>query len=190
MFAQAHHPAMRFVAPVRGELKIRTMMNVLGPMTNPASAKRQVIGVFSETWQQTMAEVLQMLGAEHAMVVHSQGLDEIGLAGPTRVVELKNGSINDYEITPEQFAIERQSTGDLTAGSAEESLALVKQSLTEPDGKAADLVALNAGAAIYVSGVATSLANGVVMAQDAIAAGLANEKLSEFVRIMSLMAED
>jgi anthranilate phosphoribosyltransferase len=190
LFAQAHHSAMRFAAPVRQELKVRTMMNILGPLTNPAGAKRQVIGVFSPSWQLTLAEVLKLLGAEHVLIVHSNGLDEIALDSPSYVVELKNGTITDYEIEPSDFGIEPRSTADLTADSPEASLALIRTALTEPDSTAADIVSLNAGAAIYVSGVATNLANGVTMAQDAIAAGLANERLQELVRISKLMGED
>lgn len=189
IFAQAHHSAMRFAAPVRQELGVRTMMNVLGPMTNPAGARRQVIGVFSPIWQRRVAEVLQLLGAEHVMVVHSNGLDEIALDGPTFVVELKDGAIDEYTIAPEDFSISQQSRTGLTADSPEDSLQLIQQALNEPDSAAADLVSLNAGAAIYTSGVATSLANGVIMAQDAIAAGLADERLKELVRISKLMAE-
>jgi len=191
MFAPAHHSAMRFAGPVRQEIGVRTMMNVLGPMTNPAGARRQVIGVFSNEWQRKMAEVLKLLGSEHAMIVHSDGLDEIRLDAPTHVVELKDGAITEYDVTPEQFGIEmRSDVSELCADSTEASLALVKQSLREPDSAAADIVSLNAGAAIYVAGIATSLANGVVMAQDAIAAGLANECLQELVRISSLMGEE
>ncbi len=190
LFAQAHHSAMRFAAPVRQELGVRTMMNVLGPLTNPAGARRQVIGVFSPIWQRRMAEVSKLLGAEHVLVVHSNGLDEIALDAPSYVVELNGGNISEYEITPEDFGIDTRGTDDLRADSPEASLALVKQALNEPDSAAADIVSLNAGAAIYASGVATSLANGVIMAQDAIAAGLANERLQELVRISSMMGED
>jgi anthranilate phosphoribosyltransferase len=189
LFAQAHHSAMRFAAPVRQELKVRTLMNVLGPLTNPAGAKRQVIGVFSPTWQMTLAEVLKLLGAEHVLIVHSNGLDEIALDGPSYVVELNAGAITDYEIEPEDFGITTRETSDLQTDSPESSLALIKESLTAPDSAAADIVSLNAGAAIYASGVAMSLADGVTMAQDAIAAGLANERLQELVRITKLMGE-
>lgn len=190
LFAQAHHSAMRFAAPVRQELGVRTMMNVLGPLTNPAGAKRQVIGIFSPHWQVRMAEVARLLGAEHVLIVHSNGLDEIALDGPTRVVELKNGEIREYEIAPTDFGLETRSSDALKADSPQASLELIVQSLTQPDSMAADIVSLNAGAAIYASGVATTLANGVVMAQDAIAAGLANERLEELVRISSMMGED
>lgn len=192
MFAPAHHSAMRFAGPVRQEIGIRTMMNVLGPMTNPAGAKRQVIGVFGREWQRQMAEVLKILDAEHAMIVHSDGLDEIRLDAPTHVVELKQGEITEYDIAPEDFDISRldqAGVAALSADSTESSLALVNTSLTEPDSSAADIVSLNAGAAIYVSGIATSLAHGVTMAQDAIAAGLAKERLDELVRITRMMAD-
>ena len=192
MFAQAHHSAMRFAGPVRQQIGIRTLMNVLGPMTNPAGAKRQVIGVFSEQWQLPVAQVLQLLGSEHAMVVHSQGLDEIRLDAPTHVVELKHDDIFEYDISPADFGFTPRTAdeyAELVADSAETSLALVRQSLSDDASAAADIVALNAGAAIYVSGVANTLANGVAMALDAVSSGMAKERLAELVRISSLMAE-
>ncbi|MCB1683947.1 MAG: anthranilate phosphoribosyltransferase [Pseudomonadales bacterium] len=189
MFAQAHHSAMRFAAPVRQELKVRTLMNVLGPLTNPAGAKCQVIGVFSPQWQTRLAEVLKLLGSEHVLIVHSNGLDEITLSHPSRVVELKAGVISDYEISPADFSITSTSHDGLCADTPEASLALLRQSLNEPDSPAADIVSLNAGAAIYAAGVATSLGNGVLMAQDAISTGLASERLQELVRITRLMGE-
>jgi anthranilate phosphoribosyltransferase len=168
------------------------MMNVLGPMTNPAGAKRQVIGVFSQDWQHKMAEVLKLLGSEHALIVHSQGLDEIRLNAPTSVVELKDGVISQYEITPQQFGFSPRSEtqlGELVATSTESSLALIKQSMTDDTSAAADIVSLNAGASIYASGVATSLANGIAMAQDAISTGLAKERFNELVRVTKMMQE-
>lgn len=189
LFAQTHHGAMRHAAPVRQELGVRTLMNLLGPLTNPAGARRQLIGVFDPRFQHTVAEVLDLLGAEHVLVVHSNGLDEIALDHATRVVELRDGHIDSYEITPEAFGVARCEVDGLRADSPAASLALVRQALTEPDSAAADLVSLNAGAAIYVSGVATSLGNGVAMAQDAIASGLALERLDELVRITRLMGE-
>ena len=190
LFAQAHHSAMRFAAPVRQELGVRTMMNLLGPLTNPAGARRQVIGVFSPIWQQRMAEVARLLGAEHVLIVHSNGLDEIALDGPTFVVEMKKGEVSEYEVRPDDFGIVTRSTDSLKADSPEASLELVREALTKPDSDAADIVCLNAGAAIYASGVSTSLANGVEMAQDAVASGLANERLQELIRISSMMGED
>ena len=192
MFAPAHHSAMRFAGPIRQEIGIRTMMNVLGPMTNPAGAKRQVIGVFSQDWQYKMAEVLKLLGSEHALIVHSQGLDEIRLDAPTNVVELKDGVISQYEITPQQFGFSPRSEtqlSELVATSTESSLALIKQSMTDDTSAAADIVSLNAGASIYASGVATSLANGIAMAQDAISTGLAKERFNELVRVTKMMQE-
>jgi anthranilate phosphoribosyltransferase len=189
LFAQAHHGAMRHAASVRQELGVRTLMNVLGPLTNPAGARRQVVGVFSPVWQTRLAEVLKLLDAEHVLIVHSNGLDEIALDGTSFVVELRNGATSSFEIRPEDFGIEARPMDDLRADSPEASLALVKRALTEPDSAPADIVSLNAGAAIYAAGVATSLENGVTMAQDAIAAGLANERLEELVRISKLMGE-
>ena len=178
LFAQAHHGAMRHAAPVRRELGVRTLMNVLGPLTNPAGARRQVIGVFDASWQQRLAEVARLLGSEQVLVVHSNGLDEIALNGPTRVVELRDGKIDSYEISPTDFAIAVQPHDGLQADSTPASLALVEQALTEPDSPA-----------IYASGIALNLRDGVTMAQDAIAAGLARERLAELARISSLMAE-
>ena len=192
MFAPAHHSAMRFAGPVRQEIGVRTMMNVLGPMTNPAGAKRQVIGVFSAEWQRKMAEVLKLLGSEHAMIVHSEGLDEIRLDAPTRVVELKDGEISEFEISPTDFDLDVVGTdvvANLSADSTEASLQLVKSATSTADSPEANIVALNAGSAIYVSGVATTLANGVTMAQDAIASGLAKERLDELVRVSKMMGE-
>ena len=188
LFAQQHHSAMRHAAPVRQELGVRTIMNVLGPLTNPAGARRQVIGVFSPRWLEPLAQVLDLLGAEHVLLVHSDGLDEIRLAAPTQVVELHHGTISHYSLTPERFGMSDHNERGLEATSVEDSLALVKQSLKEPDSAAASIVALNAGAAIYVAGVARSLEDGVTMAQDAIAAGLAQERFDELARVTRMMA--
>ncbi|HEY5646526.1 MAG TPA: anthranilate phosphoribosyltransferase [Pseudomonadales bacterium] len=190
LFAQAHHSAMRFAAPVRQELKVRTMMNLIGPLTNPAGARRQVIGVFSPLWQRRMAEVARLLGSEHVLVVHSNGLDEISLSGPSYVVELKRGEIIEYEIDPEDFGMTTRSTEELRADTVGASLELIETALNQPDSAAADIVCLNAGAAIYAAGVATTLGNGVIMAQDAVASGLADERMQELVRISRLMGED
>ncbi|MDG5501450.1 anthranilate phosphoribosyltransferase [Marinobacter sp. BGYM27] len=184
MFAPAHHGAMKHAIGPRKELGMRTLFNILGPMTNPAGVKRQLIGVFTERLCRPMAEVLHRLGSEHIMVVHSKdGLDEISLANKTHVAELKNGEIIEYDIAPEDFGIKSQSLVGLTVDSAEESLALIKSALgrghDEVSDKARDMIALNAGAAIYVAGVASTLAQGVEMAQDAIGTGLAMGKMTE-----------
>ena len=189
MFAPSHHRAMKHAAGVRRELGTRTIFNLVAPLTNPASAPNQVIGVFAAERLETLARVLQQLGSRHVMLVHADGLDELSIAGPSEVVELKGGKISRYTITPTDFGIDIAPLEGLYADSPAASLALVSQSLGEPDSIAAQIVALNAGAAIYVSGVATTLANGVTMAQDAIASGLANERLGELVRITSLMGE-
>lgn len=190
LFAQRHHAAMKHVGPARRELGVRTVFNLLGPLTNPAGAPNQVLGVFDAIWQRPLAEVLKALGSRHVLVVHADsGLDEIALDGPTRVVELRDGDIREYSITPEQFGLARTSLAELQADSPAASLALVRAALAG-QGAAADIVALNAGAAIYASGVALSMADGVTMAQDAIASGLARERLDELVRISSLMGED
>jgi anthranilate phosphoribosyltransferase len=180
---------MKYAAAARRELGIRTIFNVLGPLTNPAGAQAQVVGVAAAEWQDRLADVLQALGSRHVLLVHAGGLDELSIAGATQIVELKKGAITRYSVTPEDFGIDRVSLDSLRADSPAASLALVNQSLDEPDSAAAQIVALNAGAAIYVSGVATTFANGVTMAQDAISAGLAKERLAELVRITSLMGE-
>ncbi len=184
MFAPAHHSAMKHAIGPRKELALRTIFNMLGPMTNPAQVKRQVIGVFNGELCKPMAEVLKRLGSEHVMVVHAKdGLDEISLATETRVAELKNGQVTEYFLKPEDFAIDSKSLIGLTVASAQESLTLIKDALgkrnTDAGKKAADIIALNAGAAIYVSGVANTMKDGVEMARDAIASGLAGEKINE-----------
>ena len=189
LFAQHHHSAMKHVAGPRRELGVRTLFNVLGPLTNPAGAPAQVIGVFDPAWQQRLAEVLRELGSHHVLVVHGEdGLDELSLAAPTRVVELKDGAIAAYVVAPEDFGLARAPLDALRADSPEHSLELVRGALAG-EGPATDIVALNAGASIYAAGVATSLAAGVTMAQDAIAAGLARERLAELARVSSLMSE-
>ncbi|MEO9655847.1 anthranilate phosphoribosyltransferase [Marinomonas sp.] len=182
MFAPNHHSAMKYAVGPRKEMATRTIFNLLGPLTNPANAKSQVMGVFDKKWLRPIAEVLKALGSEHVMVVHSQdGLDEISLAAATDVAELKNGEILEYQISPEDFGIPIQSVAPLQAQDAEQSLALIKTAL-EGKGEvnpARDIVALNAGAAIYVCGVADSLAEGVIIAEDVIGSGMAKIKMSE-----------
>lgn len=184
MFAPSHHSAMKYAIGPRRDLGQRTIFNILGPLTNPAGVKRQVVGVFSRELCEPLAKVLGLLGSEHVLVVHADdGLDEISLACPTTVAELKDGKIQVYSIKPEDFGLQTQPLDGLAVENAEQSLALINDALGkcgEPvAGKAADIIALNAGAAIYVSGVADSLAQGVSMAQDAIGSGLAKEKITE-----------
>ncbi|HZX52966.1 MAG TPA: anthranilate phosphoribosyltransferase [Pseudomonas sp.] len=186
MFAPAHHGAMKYAIGPRRELGLRTIFNMLGPMTNPAGVKHQVLGVFSKALCRPLAEVLQRLGSEHVLVVHAQdGLDEISLAAPTFVAELKDGVVSEYSIQPEDFGIKSQSLIGLTVEDAAESLALIRDALTkrktEQGQKAADLIALNAGAAIYAADLAATLKEGVQRAHDALHTGLAWEKLQELV---------
>ena len=182
LFALNHHAAMKHAIGPRREMTVRTVFNVLGPLTNPAGAKRQLMGVYDRALVRPVAEVLQALGSEHVMVVHSaDGLDEISIAAETAVAELKEGQIAEYVIAPEDFLLKRGDLDELKVDSAAESLVMVKAALKGELEPASDMVAMNAGAAIYVSGQAIDLVSGVSMAQDAIGSGLATEKLKEFV---------
>ncbi|WPC36213.1 anthranilate phosphoribosyltransferase [Acinetobacter sp. YWS30-1] len=190
LFAPNHHKAMKYAIGPRKEVGIRSIFNLLGPLTNPAGVKRLVIGVFSNELCRPIAEVMKQLGAEHVMVVHSRdGLDEISLASSTHVAELKNGKITEWEIIPEQVDIESQTLTGLIIESSAESLALIKDALgkkkSEIGHKAANMIALNAGAGIYVSGLTSSYKQGVALAHDIIYGGQALEKmsvLSEFTK--------
>lgn len=190
MFAVNHHAAMKHAIGPRRELGVRTIFNVLGPMTNPAGVRRQVLGVYSREWCRPLAEVLGRLGSEHVMVVHSaDGLDELSLAGKSYVVELKGGEIHEYDLQPEDAGLTTQSLEGLAVSSSAASLALIEGALGKrisvAERKAADLIAFNAGAALYVAGAADRLRHGVAMAEDAIYSGLALEKLAtlrEFTR--------
>jgi len=192
MFAPAHHSAMRYAIGPRKELGMRTLFNILGPLTNPAGVKRQVIGVYDPKLCETMAQVLKALGAEHAMIVHSDdGLDEISIAAGTQVAELRDGSITTYHITPGEFGQELMSLDGLEVDSAGASASLIRSALggagDEASKKAAAIIALNAGATIYVSGIAATLADGISMAEDLLATGQALEKLKEFIDFTQLM---
>lgn len=184
MFAPAHHSAMKHAIGPRRELSLRTIFNILGPMTNPAGVTRQLIGVYDKALCKPMAEVLGRLGAEHIMVVHSaDGLDEISIATETHVAEFKDNLITEYTVAPEDFVAQRQSLEGLDVKNAEQSLALITDALGKRNGtnasKAADLIALNAGAALYVAGCARDIKEGVTMAQDAIGSGLARAKIND-----------
>jgi anthranilate phosphoribosyltransferase len=182
LFAPAHHAAMKHAVGPRREMGVRTIFNLLGPLTNPASAPNQVLGVFAAQWLLPMAEVLKALGSRHVLVVHAEdGLDEISIAAPTRIAELKDGRIAAYTITPESFGIERAPLDAVKAADAKQSLALVHEALSGRAGPACDIVALNAGAAIYVSGIADSLVQGVEHARQVMDSGAARAKLSELI---------
>ena len=183
LFAPMHHGAMKHAIGPRREMATRTIFNVLGPLTNPAGAPNQVLGVFAETWVEPLAQVLQKLGSDHVMVVHAEdGLDEISIGATTHVAELKDGEIHSYRIEPEDFGIERQSLDGIKANGAQDSLTLIHQALADQPGPARDIVVLNAGAAIYVAGLTDTLADGVERARQVIADGTANQVLDNLIR--------
>ncbi|WP_136248884.1 anthranilate phosphoribosyltransferase [Halomonas borealis] len=189
MFAPNHHPAMRHAIDARREMGVRTLFNILGPLTNPAGAPNQLLGVYAFELMPLMAEVLKRLGSRHVLVVCAEdGLDEISLAAPTRVTELKDGEISEYTIAPEDFGIARQGLEALKVKTAEDSLRLVEQALIG-EGPAADIVALNAGAALYAAEVADTLKEGVALAQDAQDCQLAREKLRELANFTRVFAQ-
>ena len=189
MFAPNHHGAMKHAAPVRKELGVRTLFNILGPLTNPAGAPNQLMGVFHPDLVGIMARVLQRLGSEHVLVVHgSDGLDEITLSGETLVAELRDGEVREYTIRPEQFGLAEHDGSMLKASSREASVAIVRRVLDNEPGPARDIVVLNAGAALFASGVAGSLADGVERAREALASGRAAQalvRLSETTRALA-----
>ena len=182
MFAPAHHAAMKYAAPVRKELGVRTLFNILGPLTNPAGAKNQVLGVFHPDLVGIQVRVLQRLGSRHVMVVYGlDGLDEISISGDTLVGELVNGEINEYTVHPSQFGLELFDRRAIQVTTVDESKAMIQAVLDNQPGPAHNIVALNAGAAIYVAGRAPSLKAGVERASQVIRSGAAKQKLEEFV---------
>jgi len=184
LFAPRLHPAMAAVASVRRELGLRTIFNLAGPLTNPAFARRQVLGVYSATLVLKVAQVLQMLGAVHALVVHSEdGMDEISISAPTSVVELQDGALKQFVVSPEDLGLSRYPIGALQGGDAAENAAIGRAVLDGEASARRDVVLANAGAAIYVSGIATTLRAGVDLARAAIDSGAAMRKLDELVAI-------
>ena len=182
MFAPAHHGAMKHAIGARKEMAVRTIFNVLGPLTNPAGAPNQVIGVFDGDLLEAMASVLKQLGSNHVMVVHAEdGMDEISISAPTHVSELNQGKISSYTVTPSDFGMDTAPLDELRVDSAEQSLAVIRAVFADNPGPARDIVCLNAGAAIYVSGCADSLAAGVEAARAAISSGKAAEVLQNLV---------
>jgi anthranilate phosphoribosyltransferase len=182
LFAPAHHSAMKHAAPVRKELGIRTIFNILGPLTNPAGAKNQVMGVFHPDLVGIQVRALQRLGSKHVMIVHGMdGLDEISISAETLVGELVDGQINEYTVHPSQFGLELFDRRAIQVTTVEESREMILAALGNQPGPAHNIVALNAGAAIYVSGKAASLNAGVDIARQVIASGAARKKLDEFI---------
>jgi anthranilate phosphoribosyltransferase len=182
MFAPSHHSAMKYAAPVRKELGVRTIFNILGPLTNPAGARNQLMGVFHPDLVGIQAHVLQRLGSRHVMIVHGlESLDEISVAGPTLIGELKDNAVREYQIQPADFGLATHDAAAIRVESAEQSKALLLAALDNQAGAARDIVALNAGAGIYVAGLAATHAAGVKQALEAIASGAARRKLDQFV---------
>jgi anthranilate phosphoribosyltransferase len=182
LFAPQHHSAMKHAIGPRKEMRVRTLFNLLGPLTNPAGAPNQVLGVFSPDWVEPLARVLQRLGSEHVLVVHAEdGLDEISIAAPTRVAELKGGDISVYMVTPEDFGMQRADLAVIAVEDAEQSLAMIKAVFADQPGPARDTVCLNAGAAIYAAGLASSLADGVTLASEVIRSGKARQTLASLI---------
>ncbi len=184
MFAPNHHGAMKHAAPVRRELGVRTIFNILGPLTNPAGAPNILMGVFHPDLVGIQVRVLQRLGAQHALVVWGRdNMDEVSLGAPTMVGELVNGEIREYEIHPEDFGLQMVSNRQLKVEGAAESRAKILEVMDDVAGPARDIVALNAGTALYGAGVATSIADGVKQAQAAISSGAAKAKLNQFITV-------
>jgi len=184
MFAPAHHSAMRHAIGPRKELGMRTIFNVLGPLTNPASAPNQVLGVFDESLLTPLAEVLRRLGSRHVLVVCSEdGLDELSVSAASRIAELKDGRIREYRIKPQDFDLDLSDRDELIVETAEESLGMIEMALTADDHPASDIVALNAGAAIYAAGCAHSLEDGVEAAWEVMESGEAMQKLEALARL-------
>jgi len=190
MFAPNHHPAMKNVAPVRKELGVRTIFNILGPLTNPASAPNILMGVFHPDLVGIQVRALQRLGAEHALVVYGRdGMDEVSLGAATMVGELKNGEITEYEIHPEDFGLPMASNRSFKVETPQESLALMRQVLDDERGAARDIVLLNAGAALYAANVAGDIKDGIARARAAIESGAAKAKLEQLVRVSTKLGE-
>ena len=189
MFAPHHHSAMRYAVGPRREMGARTVFNLLGPLTNPAGAPNQVIGVFAAQWVSPLAHVLRELGSRHVLVYHSgDGLDEISIGAPTRVAELRDGEVLEYEVTPEEFGVARANAEALRVDSPEASVEMIRGVLDDRAGPARDVALLNAGAAIYVSGAVTSLAAGVERARASLASGAGRGALAALVEISNTVA--
>jgi anthranilate phosphoribosyltransferase len=190
MFAPNHHSAMKHVAPVRREMGIRTIFNILGPLTNPAGAPNTLMGVFHPDLVGIQVRVMQRLGAERVLVVYGKdNLDEISLGAATLVGELRDGEVREYEVHPEDFGLQMMSLRNLRVGSADESMAMLLGALENKPGAAREIVCLNSGAALYVANVAESIGDGIARAREAIASGAARAKLDQFVQCTARLAK-
>ena len=182
LFAPQHHSAMKHAIGPRREMRVRTLFNLLGPLTNPAAAPNQVLGVFSADWVEPLAQVLKQLGSQHVLVVHAEdGLDEISIAAPTRVAELRDGKISTYTVTPEEFGMQRASLDTIAVENAAQSLAMIGTVFDDQPGPARNIVCLNAGAAIYAAGLTVSLQQGVERASEVIASGGAKQTFASLI---------
>ena len=189
MFAPNHHAAMKHAAPVRKELGVRTIFNILGPLTNPAGAPNIMMGVFHPDLVGIQARVLQQLGAKHAVVVWARdNMDEVSLGAATMVGELVEGEIREYEIHPEDFGLQMSSSRNLKVANAAESIAKIREALDNQPGPARDIVLLNTGTALYAAGVASSIVDGVNRAREAVASGAARAKLEQFAKLTQSLA--
>ena len=189
MFAPNHHAAMKHAAPVRRELGVRTIFNILGPLTNPAGAPNILMGVFHQDLVGIQVRVLQRLGAQHAVVVYGRdNMDEVSLGAATMVGELVNGEIREYEIHPEDFGLSMIASRNLKVADAVESKAMMMEALSGEPGAAYDIVALNAGTALYAAGIASSIGDGLVKARAAITSGAAKAKVAQFVQVTQQLA--
>lgn len=188
MFAPQHHAAMRHAQPVRRELGVRTVFNILGPLTNPAGAPHQVLGVYDEHLTGLMARVLQTLGSHHVLVVHGlDGLDELTISGPSRIAELRNGDVREYMVTPEELGVARAPLTSLRVNDAVESAARIRAVLAGEPGPARDITRLNAGAALYAADVAPTLKDGIALATSVIDSGAAERRLQDFLSLFARM---
>ena len=184
LFAPQHHSAMKHAIGPRKEMRVRTLFNLLGPLTNPAAAPNQVLGVFSPDWVEPLAEVLKQLGSQHVLVVHAEdGLDEISIAAATRVAELRDGNISTYTVTPEEFGLQRASLDTIAVEDAAQSLAVIATVFDNQPGPARDIVCLNAGAAIYAAGLTDSLHEGIELASETVASGRAKQTLASLIDV-------
>ena len=184
LFAPQHHSAMKYAIGPRKEMRVRTVFNLLGPLTNPAGAPNQVLGVFSPDWVEPLAQVLKRLGSHHVLVVHADdGLDEISIAAPTRVAELRDGEVSVYTVAPEDFGLQRADLGAIAVADAAQSLEMIRAVFANQPGPARDIVMLNAGAAIYAAGLTASLADGVARAGEVLENGSARQTLEALVEV-------
>lgn len=183
MFAQKHHGAMKHAIGARKQMAVRTIFNLLGPLTNPAKAPHQVLGVYDAKWLRLMAEVLKKLGSKHVLIVHAEdGMDEISIGADTLVAELNHGDITEYRIKPEDFALQRTDISQLTVNDATQSLDIIKGIFAGQPGPARDIVVMNAGAAIYAADLAQTLTQGIAIAQQMIDSGAAQQKLDALIQ--------